>query len=150
MNSAGSIGPIVLSPGFGADKRAYLRVDSRVQTSVDGGETWTVQPFWSDTDTARLLAISPNFVTNHTLYVVGSNAYYSKDAGATWHKAANPPPLLDSSVPRWTPAHLVVASDDTLFLSIYVYTTNAPYDRHDQLWSSTDGGNTWSRNCRCT
>jgi len=145
VKNAAYIGQIALSPAFGVDRRAYIAADQRIQTSTDGGETWALQPFWSYTDTARLLAISPNFAANQTLYVVGNHAFASHDGGATWQKAAVPPPIFDASVPLWTPAHLAVASDDALFLAIYRYETAAPYGRHDQLWSSMDGGDHWSQ-----
>jgi photosystem II stability/assembly factor-like uncharacterized protein len=139
------IGGIVVSPAFATDHRAYMLGESRVFTSTDAGETWTIAPVWIYTYTARLLDISPNFAANRTLYAVGSQVYRSLDAGDTWAPATSPPPLQATDAPQWQPGHLAVAPDDTLLLAIYRYETAAPYGRHDQLWRSDDGGDVWAQ-----
>lgn len=139
------IGGIVVSPAFATDRRVYMLGESRVFTSTDAGETWTIAPIWIYTYTARLLDISPNFAANQTLYAVGSQVYRSHDAGDTWEPAANPPPLRPDDDPQWQPGHLAVAPDDTLLLSIYRGETTPPFRRHDQLWRSVDGGRNWSQ-----
>ena len=139
------ISNITVSPAYATDRRAYMVADSRVFTSTDAGETWTVAPIWIYTYTARFLDISPNFAANQTLYAVGSQVYRSSDAGDTWEPAPNPPPLRPEDTPQWQPGRLAVAPDDTLLLAIYGGETAAPFRRHDQLWRSSDGGRNWAQ-----
>lgn len=91
------------------------------------------------------MELSPNFSANQTIYAVGSNVYRSRDAGESWQTASAPPPIIANSEPSWQPRRLTVAVDDALFLAIYSYEMAPPYRRHDQLWTSSDGGDTWSQ-----
>jgi hypothetical protein len=151
VKNSAYVSQVELSPAFPIDGRAFVVADQRILESSDAGESWTLQPFWGYTQTVRLLAVSPNFATNHALYAVGNNAYRSTDGGVTWLPASAPPPIVSdpgpatpSSEPVWTPNKLIAGADDRLYLAIYRYETVAPYARHDQIWQSSDGGATWT------
>lgn len=142
---AASILKVMLSPNFAGDHRVFMLADQRVLTSNDAGETWSLSPIWDFDNTARLLALSPNFSANQTLYAVGSNVYRSLDAGVTWQMSSSLPPAPPDSDPWWQPRHLVVAADDTLFLNMSGFEAAPPYRRREQLWMSSDQGETWSQ-----
>lgn len=142
--SAGYIGQVELSPAFATDRRVFMVADQHLVISMDGGATWSTPTFWTDAHTARLLAISPNYVTDQTLYVVGNHVYLSHDGGLTWTAATSPPPIVDGVV-AWQPFRLAIDADGALYLAIYRYDPAESYARHDQVWTSHDGGDTWSQ-----
>jgi photosystem II stability/assembly factor-like uncharacterized protein len=145
LTNAASIGQIVLSPAFATDRRAYMVADQRIKVSTDAGETWSLQPFWNERHTARLLVLSPDFAADQKMVAVGDQVYLSDDAGATWQPAAAPPPIGGDDATPWRPLRLAMGSNDRLFLSIYRYAITAPYLRENQLWTSADGGATWTQ-----
>jgi hypothetical protein len=97
VKNSAYVNQVELSPAFPIDGRAFVVADQRILESSDAGESWTLQPFWGYTQTVRLLAVSPNFATNHALYAVGNNAYRSTDGGVTWLPASAPPPIVSDS-----------------------------------------------------
>ena len=149
MNTA-YIGQVALSPGYAADQTAFMVSDQKIKQSTDGGETWTLQPYWDYPHIARILALSPGFTTNQMLYVAGDTFYRTTDGGTSWSPAESPPPISEGAAIRWQPNRLAVGrarsgvNGDNLFLAINRYETDPPYGRHDQLWKSADGGNTWA------
>ena len=143
--SAG-IGQIVVSPDFGADHTAFTLAYNRVQRSTDGGETWAELPYWSDYHhSARMIAISPNFAADHSLYAAGSEVYYSHDAGSTWQVATSAPPINTNDPNPWWAEHLTVSPANKLYLVVGRYDSTPPYRRHSQLWTSTDRGANWQQ-----
>lgn len=143
--SAG-LGQVVVSPDFAADHTAFSLAYNRVQRSTDGGETWADLPYWSDyRHSARMLAISPSFAADHSLYAVGSEIYYSHDAGSTWQVAASTPPLNTNDPNPWWAEHLTVSPANKLYLVVGRYDPTPPYRRHSQLWTSTDRGVNWQQ-----
>ena len=144
LKGAASMSQVELAPGFPADERAWLLADQRVLDSADGGMTWTARPFWLDGHTARVLALSPTFATDQTLYAAGDNFYRSQDGGLTWSAPATGLPIGDTP-PAMQPRRLAIAPDGQLFLSLYIYDPAEGYARHDQLWTSSDRGATWRR-----
>lgn len=142
LKGAASMSQVELAPGFPADGRAWLLADQRVLDSADGGVTWTARPFWLESHTARVLAVSPSFATDLTLYTAGDNFYRSQDGGLTWSTPATGLPIGDVA-PAMQPRRLAVAPDGQLLLSLYIYDPAEGYARHDQLWTSSDRGATW-------
>ncbi|MCP4169119.1 MAG: hypothetical protein GY759_24960 [Chloroflexi bacterium] len=147
--SAAHIAQVHVSPTFAGDGLVYAVADNRIQQSSDGGESWAVQPFWVGDHGAHLLALSPHFSTDSILVAAGDNVYISNDSGATWAPASSPPPIDESSSPRWTAKRLIAApsggSKTTLFMTLYQFEPDPPYHRHDQVWTSVDGGMAWSQ-----
>jgi photosystem II stability/assembly factor-like uncharacterized protein len=144
--SSAGVAQVVVSPAFATDHMAFINAYNRVQRSSDGGETWAELPFWSDyRHSARLLAISPNFAADHALYAVGSEIYYSHDAGGSWQVAAVSPPLNTNDSNPWWAEHLTVSPANRLYLVVGRYDAVSPYRRHSQLWTSADRGVTWQQ-----
>ena len=141
---AAYVSKIVLSPAFLSDRRAYAVADDRILESVDGGSTWGPQPYWTSARSARLLAISPDFATDQRLLAVGDAVYLSTDAGVSWRAASAPPPITTDATIPWFPNRLIAASANVYYLSLYRFEPDPPYNRHDQLWLSEDGGDTWA------
>ena len=144
LKGAASMSQIELAPGFPGDVRAWLLADQRVLDSADGGVTWNARPFWLESRTARVLALSPDFATDQTLYAAGDDFYRSQDGGLTWSAPATGLPIGDVP-PAMQPRRLTIAPDGQIFLTLYLYDPAEGYARHDQLWTSADRGATWSR-----
>ncbi len=108
-----------------------------------------MQPFWVGDPGAHLLALSPHFTTDRTLFAASSDVYISNDGGATWAPSDSPPPIGESSSPRWPAKRLIAApgggSNTTLFMTLYRFEPDPPYHRHDQVWTSVDGEMAWSQ-----
>jgi photosystem II stability/assembly factor-like uncharacterized protein len=139
------IDQVVVSPAFAQDRRLYIAAVQAISASSDGGETWTKSPYWDFTHTARSLAISPDFAQDQTLVAAGNGVYRSTDGGASWSPAANPPPVSPNSGDGWRAGRVYWSQNGKLYLPIYTFDTVAPYTRHDQLWTSSDKGQTWSQ-----
>ncbi len=144
LKGAASMSQVELAPSFPADPRAWLLADQRVLDSPDGGVTWSARPFWLEVHTARVLALSPAFAADQTLYAAGNGFYRSQDGGLTWDAPATGLPIGDSP-PALQPRRMVVAPDGQIFLTLYIYDPAEGYARHDQLWTSRDRGVTWQR-----
>jgi photosystem II stability/assembly factor-like uncharacterized protein len=128
---------IALSPGFQQDGSLFVAgKDVGVFSSVDGGHSWRDTNFPArEVGLSRMhLAVSPNFVSDRTLYAAtGSLLYRSTDAGQSWHvmpvKSGNLFPINDMAV---SPVH-----DGT-------YTVMLAGDyRWPSMLRSTDGGQSW-------
>lgn len=136
---------VVISPDFVHDRRVYLVAVKKIWVSSDGGDTMVQDPFWDDTHAVRFLTISPNFAQDHTLVAAGDKMYRSADGGSTWQAAANAPALSPVDGVGWRPTDLIWSSTGQLYLAIYTHDTAAPYALHEQIWSSSDGGQTWQQ-----
>jgi photosystem II stability/assembly factor-like uncharacterized protein len=136
---------VLFSPDYAQDRRVYLVATKEIRQSADGGTTWARQPFWDGTHTARKLAASPTFAQDHTLIAVGDRVYRSTDAGASWAAVAGAPALAGDDGKGWTPTRLHWAQSGRLYLALASSEATPPYLRHDQLWASTDAGQTWTR-----
>ena len=132
---------VVVSPDFVHDRRVYLVAVNKLWASSDGGDTMIPDPFWDDSHQVRVLAASPTFAQDHTLVAAGDNVYRSTDGGATWQPASKAPPLTPFGAIGWQPIRLVWAQSGRLYLSIYL----SGGVRHDQIWRSTDNGQTWTQ-----
>ena len=60
-----------------------------------------------------------------------------------WQVAASAPVLSPLDGVGWRPTDLIWSSSGQLYFAIYMYDAAAPYARHDQIWSSSDQGQTW-------
>ena len=101
---AAFVSKVVLSPSFLSDHLAYAVADDRILESTDGGTNLDAAALLDRHQlAARFLAISPDFPTDQRLVAVGDSAYFSTDAGTTWHVAALPPPLTQGTTIRWFP-----------------------------------------------
>ena len=131
---------LAISPAYASDHTVFAATGSSmsgydVYRSNDEGVTWQAQtstPHGSGFPTVIRLAISPNFASDHTLYVLGgSETYRSTDGGATF-----------TTVGGWFASHTVTylvfsndfASDHTLF----ALATGAG------IYKSIDGGTAWN------
>jgi photosystem II stability/assembly factor-like uncharacterized protein len=146
VNASAGIGGVVVSPDFAADGTAFAVAYNRIQRSTDRGESWADLPYWSDYQhSARLLAISPEFAHDHALYAVGSEIYYSHDAGNTWQTAAAGPPLNTWDPTPWWATLLAVSPSNKPYVVVERYDATPPYRRHSQIWTSADHGVTWQQ-----
>jgi photosystem II stability/assembly factor-like uncharacterized protein len=86
---------IAISPDFTRDRTIFLGTDKGVFHSDDGGVMWKASSAGLPQGTdgrpvsAQTLALSPNFVADHTIFagLVDRGLYVSIDGGATWKAA---------------------------------------------------------------
>jgi photosystem II stability/assembly factor-like uncharacterized protein len=129
---------LAISPDYTTDGTLFASTGLsttgfHVYRSTDEGGTWQeVTPAWAAPPNAPLLAISSDFATDRTLYVLGGlHTYVSTDGGDTFVEVGG-----------WFAAHDVrglafspdYAADETLFALVHGV----------GLYKSTDGGATWN------
>ena len=129
---------LAISPAFTTDRTLATvglpTTGMQVYHSTDAGQSWqapTTTPYPNGFPNALGLAISPNFLADHTVYVLGgSQTYTSTDGGLTFVQAG-----------AWFASHQVLslafspafATDRTLFTLV----------QNEGLAKSSDGGATW-------
>ncbi|MGQ9491591.1 MAG: hypothetical protein ACUVS6_13020 [Anaerolineae bacterium] len=123
------------SPAYATDGTLFATLVNRtldtwaLYKSTDRGATWSTTPGIG----GRGLALSNNYLTDHTVFVAnGDRLYKSTDGGATWATYPIAPPE-DYYMVYELAASPAYASDQTLFATGYMGTRR-----------STDGGLTWS------
>jgi photosystem II stability/assembly factor-like uncharacterized protein len=136
---------VVISPDFAHDRRIFVVGSRAIWASTDGGTNLEKLPFWDQYHRAKMLAISPSFAADKALVAVGDKVYRSSDAGATWQEAASAPVINIDGGSGWTPHRLIWSAAGRLYLTIFSHETEPPYRRHDQVWTSTDMGNSWTQ-----
>ncbi|MFN8466900.1 MAG: sialidase family protein [Caldilineaceae bacterium] len=139
------INQIVLSPGYGQDRRVFLVAVQQIWESQDGGDTWAKEPYWDFTHQVRMMAASPALAQDHVLVAVGNGIYRSTDGGSSWQVVAGPPVLDPNNAQAWSPNSLVWAKSGHLYLAVSAAEAQAPYLRHSQIWTSSDKGQTWTQ-----
>lgn len=123
---------VVVAPGFPVNQTVFaLTRSSGLFRSTDGGATWQRTSYRPDPPVAlaaRTLAVSPNYVNDHTLIVsTGNTTSISRDGGENWW-----PVIHDRAT------HLAYASENVLMGSF----ASAAVMRSD------DGGATWQATSR--
>ena len=128
---------LAISPDYATDWTLFAATGLpttgfHVYRSADEGDSWQeVTPTWASPPNAPILAVSPDFAGDRTIYVLGGlDTYVSVDGGVTFVEGGG-----------WFATHHVVelafspayAMDRTLFALV----------RDDGLYESTDGGTTW-------
>ncbi len=106
---------IALSPSFATDRTVLATVGKALYKSTDAGLNWaSTNPALP---TAGLLRLSPNYRTDHTVFIggYGEGAYRSTNDGANWTLITNgvPPFVTDLEI---SPAY---PTDPTIFVSTY-------------------------------
>ena len=136
----GRVRSLVLSPNFPVDQVLYAGTVNGVFKSADGGASWTdsgVQ-LASDargleTDAAALLAISPGYGTDGTVFAgTDSGLHVSRDFGGSWSEVTTSP-LSNSSQIEGVAVSPDYANDRTVLVSA----------RRDGLLRSTNSGATF-------
>ncbi len=79
---------IAFSPAYSQDKTIYVAGAGGLARSMDQGTTWTI----SLKQALQMAALSPNFATDNTLFVVttAKTLLTSSDRGQTWKSLAAP------------------------------------------------------------
>ncbi|HZY42842.1 MAG TPA: hypothetical protein VFF59_12685, partial [Anaerolineae bacterium] len=100
-------GGVAVSPQYAVDRTLFTGGDG-LYKSTDGGTTWISVTIGISTSTIGTPAISPDFATDHTLFVTAGNQLYrSGDGGLTWNLMPSAPNLPLGPIvisPGW-PAH---------------------------------------------
>jgi photosystem II stability/assembly factor-like uncharacterized protein len=129
---------LAISPDYAADLTLFASEGlstsgTFIQRSTDEGETWQdVTPTWTGQPEPPHLAISPDYATDQTLYVVaGAQTFVSTDGGDTFVQPGGWFDTHSVSELAFSPAY---ATDQTLFALV----------PGDGLYKSTDGGTTWN------
>lgn len=124
---------VALSPDFAHDGLAYVLTASEdVWRSTDGGQTWHQADFQ-----ASVLAFSPGFAQDRTLFQGWLNLYRSTDGGATW-ELIRP---YASGVLRAVVLSPAFPQDGVLFLTEAIQPHSSPV----KVSRSDDGGLTWTQ-----
>ncbi len=131
---------LAISPAFAADRTIFAAVGLpttgfNVYRSTDGGATWQppfVTPDPNNFQSIIGLSISPNFASDHSLFVLGATAvYHSNDGGQTFFKSSGWYGTHHVTHLSFSPAY---ATDHTLFAAV----------QNDQLYKSTNSGSVWN------
>lgn len=129
---------LAISPDYGGDGTLFATAGItatgfHVHRSTDEGNTWQeVTSTWVISLTAPALAISPNFATDQTLYVLGGpHTYVSTDGGDTFTAAGGWFATHDVRGLAFSPDY---GADGTLFARVH----------GDGVYKSTDGGANWN------
>jgi len=129
---------LVLSPAYAEDETLFAAQGLwtggySVYRSTDAGDSWqAITPVWTDLPDPPGLAISPEYATDRTLYVLGgAETYRSTDGGDTF---VEPGGWFDSHAVAHLAFSPAFADDRTLFALV----------PDDGLYKSIDGGDTWS------
>ncbi|MEM9977072.1 MAG: glycosyl hydrolase [Cyanobacteria bacterium P01_D01_bin.2] len=157
---------VELSPNYKQDQSVYALVRGNFLKSTDSGTTWQRQVRGLDHKRPLVaFAIAPTSPSHLYLTTAGDGLYESEDSGETWRRSNQGLPELSLDQVAVSAAGVVfVAGHDgnlyrrrgennwTLALStttpVSAIATTPDFvvigDRQGQLYSSTDGGKTWS------
>ena len=129
--------PIVVSPDFNADHTLFgFTATQGLFRSLDSGKSWQNIKIHDDGRNGAdcIIRISPNYATDHILYVVdNSGISRSSDGGNTWQ-------IFSSGLPSGGAVVALslspdFAHDNTLYAGI----------ENNGIYRSTDGGNSWTQ-----
>jgi len=126
---------ISISPNYKKDKTVFAGTGEGLFKTIDGGKSWQriEAPAYDGNGYIRALAISPNFQNDETLIisVKGRGLFKTIDGGATFVKIGHN--LINNNhffrLLEFSPAY---STDNTI------------YGAGEELFQSTDGGNTWN------
>ncbi|MEA5465826.1 YCF48-related protein [Leptothoe sp. PORK10 BA2] len=126
---------LLLSPNFEADKTMFIgNQKGSVLRSTDAGKRFkeVAKLPWSRGNDSPSMAISPNFATDRTLYMVAETGVYkSTDAGQNWQSTTADQPLAELGS-----LQIVISPDYTQDQTIFVGSSTG-------LFKSTDAGASW-------
>jgi len=122
---------VVVSPNFGSDRSVFAGAQGGVLRSVDGGKNWNVAILPSPPPLVSVLATSPNFAHDGTLFAgtVEDGVFRSADRGSHWSGWNFG--LLDLNV-LCIAISPDFADDETLFVGT-----------ESGIFRSTNGGRAW-------
>jgi len=121
---------IVFSPAYSQDQTIYVAGSGGLFQSTDQGTSWTL----STGTSLESVALSPNFATDNTLFIVTSQKTIleSTNRGQTWTTLPAPGPLTDGlTLIAVSPNY---AADQTLILGTAA----------NGIFKSTNGGANWT------
>ncbi|MDL2121678.1 MAG: YCF48-related protein [Deltaproteobacteria bacterium] len=127
-------GRLAISPNYGKDKIVFAGTAEGLFRTRDGGKSWQKLEglAYGGNGLIRGIAISPNFDNDETLIisVKGRGLFKTIDGGATFAEIGHDLITNNHSVRllRFSPAYSI---DNTI------------YGAGEELFHSTDGGNTW-------
>ncbi len=133
---------LVVSPGFASDGTLFLGGapfgQPQVLRSIDSGDTWLPTAGQPDELDVYLLAISPDYAADQTLFAAGYGALHrSTDGGATWQ-------ALNASAPNYSLAISPNFAADRTVWAMYREIEGSAMQPEAGIIRSTDGGASWS------
>jgi YVTN family beta-propeller protein len=134
---------VVLSPSFAAGGTLFISAATteygqpQIYYSVDRGSTWLPTAGQPDELHVYLLAVSPDFAADQTLFAAGYGAIHrSIDGGATWQ-------ALRASAPNYSLAISPNYAADRTLWAMYREVEASDMQPEAGIVRSTDGGDTW-------
>jgi photosystem II stability/assembly factor-like uncharacterized protein len=132
---------LVLSPDFASDGVVFLGGapygQPQVRRSTDRGDTWQPTAGQPGELDVYLLAISPNYALDQTLFAAGYGAMHrSTNGGATWT-------ALSASAPNYSLAISPNYAADRTLWAMYREIEGSAMQPEAGIVRSTDGGDTW-------
>lgn len=142
------VGRVVFSPDWAYDRTLFAAGYGPAHRSTDSGASW--QPLGSPLPPLYDLALSPNYAQDRTLFACyresepsaiwpESGVVRSSDGGETWELASTGLPGTYDPWARSIAVSPGFAADRTL----YVAYQGTGHQGPDQVFRSTDAGNTW-------
>jgi photosystem II stability/assembly factor-like uncharacterized protein len=154
---------ITLNDGTGADEQGpwltpyvmhpttsttLLMGKSQVYQTIDGGTTWTRLSTLPAASGQQVSAIAYAPSNPQTIYVAtntnsGNRVYKTTNGGTTWSQIVGAT-LTNSGTGASTPTQFISGLAVHPFKPQQVWITQSGYTAGNKVWTTTDGGTTWS------
>ncbi|MBI5039286.1 MAG: hypothetical protein HZC13_05955, partial [Nitrospirae bacterium] len=132
---------IATSPNYAIDRTVFATISAPsymtgLYKSTDGGNSWNIVNTASNTVNAVFL--SPNFVTDQTLFAFSSSVIIkSIDGGTSWS-------VVSTGLPNGLVKSVAVSPNQTLFVGMNAMHSDWNTVQGLGIFKSTDGGISWT------